>query len=218
MRKTFILALAVSTSAVAAIVPSWRVNTISASATAADPDLIGAHCVSLMVTLSGGSQYNVSGLNISPLTFGGLPVSIYNTPAGEFGSDFAPNPAFFAIFPQVEYDTYVTTTNGASGSAAAVPGTYSGAPGPAVFGPDRFDVSWGATPNTGTTGTFEIARITFRGLANTIQPNVIVPGEVRSSDQPNVAVPLPPIPLPIPEPAELGVAVLLGSVMMRRRA
>jgi hypothetical protein len=207
---------AAASAATAAIVPTWRVNNIPTAATNADPNLNGAISVSLMVTLSGGSQYNVSGLNINQSTFGGAPFTVYNTPGAQFGSDNAPNPAFFAIFPQVEYDTYVTTTNGAAGSSAAIPGTYSGAPGPAVFGPDRVDVAWGATPNTGSNGTFEIARVTLKGPF--IPGSTPVSGEVRDSLNPNTAVPVPAFPFAIPEPTTLGLAALgLGLMGLRRR-
>ena len=164
----------------------------------------GVTTYSLVVDLTGSSLFNVAGLQAT------LPAgSTYHQDA--LGSTTTPNPAFIALFPSLAYDTYVGTTAGFA-QAPAVPGKYVG-PGAAVVGEGQeFNVSWGATPNTGPTGGqgLEIARLSVLGGG---VPNV-VGGEVRSSDAPNTAVPIPAI----PEPATLGLAAIgLGLVSLRRR-
>jgi hypothetical protein len=209
-----VLSCAVCGVATAAILPSWRVNNIPTAATTGDPLLNGAVSVSLLITLSGGSQFNVAGVNINQGTFAG-PFSVYNIDTGELGN-FPPIPDFH-IFPHWEFDTYVTTTNGASGAHPILTGTASGLPG-AVFGPDRFDVAWDAAPNTGSDGTFEIARITLLGAF--APGSTPIAGEVRDSLNPNTAVPLPNLPFVIPEPGTLTISLCMGGIAVscRRRS
>lgn len=214
MKTTFILAAvaAAASSASAAIVPSWRGNPISAAAIANDPALRGAVSISLMVTLSGASQFNVAGLDFSPV-LSGSGGTVYNNP---FGGSTAPSTALLAVFPALEYDTYVTGPDRAG--AISTPGKYSGA-GTADFGPGgSFNVAWGATPNSGSPGIFEIARLTFLNLAPLGGP-IPVNGEVRSSDAPNTPVPVPSIPAEIiPEPTTLGIAACMAGALFLRRS
>lgn len=200
-----VLAAACASTASAAIIPSWRVNTISPAAIAASPQLANAVSVSLMVELTNGSLFNAAGLDLAPLLFG---VTFYNQSV--FGSDTAPNPLLFPIFPDLEFDSYVGTT---TSQAPAVPGKLNGTGAAQVGTGGQFNVAWGATPNTGGSGPREIARITVDYLP----PFVFIPmmnGLVIDSLNPNTFVPLPPI--IIPEPA--CVAALGLAVVLKRRS
>lgn len=163
----------------------------------------GATTYSLVVDLTGSSLFNVAGLQAI------LPAGSSYFNQVPFGTDTKPSAALIAVFPDLAFDTYVSTTNDAQ--APAIPGRYVG-PGAAIVGAGQeFNVAWGATPNTGPTGGtgLEIARLTVLGGGAPA-----VNGEVRSSDDPNTAVAIPPI----PEPATLGLAALgLGLVSLRRR-
>lgn len=196
----------------AAIIPSWRINPIPIPPPS--PDLANAFSVSLMVELTGGSLFNVAGLDLNEV-FSRPYIDFYNqTP---FGSDTPPNSGLFPIFPDLAYDTYVgTTTN----QAPSVPG---GNPQPASVGQDgKFRVAWGATPNTGGLGPREIARITIidGGPAIGLTSVPITAGLVTDSLNPNTHVPLPPIPTPaafVPEPGMLALIAPLVLILRRSR-
>jgi hypothetical protein len=141
----------ITSSADAALRWSLRNNPITSPTMPA-----GAQSYSLMVEfLTPGELFNTASLKMT------LPAgsSFYNN---LFGSDTTPNPALVAAFPDLAYDTYVATTAGFA-QAPSIPGR-AGDPGAAIVGQGQnFDVSWGATPNTGGTGELEIARFTWTG-------------------------------------------------------
>lgn len=186
----------------AAISSRWRRNPITPAALAANPQLATAVSVSLVVTLTGGSLFNAAGLSFSAndVEVNGF----FNQPT--FGSDRAPNPGLFPFAPDLEFDTYVTTTDG---SLAAIPGRFTGSGSALVgtadaTGPQQMNVEWGATPNSGPTGgvDLEIARITYFGTSH-YSGDFLVPinGVVIDSLNPNTFVPVPPFPnIRIPEP------------------
>jgi hypothetical protein len=60
----------------------------------------------------------------------------------------------------------------------------------------------------------EIAQITLLNVFPGLTP---IGGEVRATDAPRLAVPLPPIPAAVPEPASLGSMLLVLTVLSRRR-
>lgn len=201
---------ACASTASAAIVPFWRVNPITPAALAASPQLANAISVSLMVELTGGSLFNVAGLDLSgiPLLSG---VQYYNH---FLGADTIPTNALFPIFPDLEFDSYVATT-AAYSQQPSIPGRLNGT-GAAQVGTDgQYNVAWGATPNTGGTGSIEIARVTMLGFFPQISiPIPITNGLVADGLNPNVNVPLPP--LPLPEPMSFAIAGL-GVLALRRK-
>lgn len=202
---------AAASAASAAIVPSWRVNPISSAAIAARPDLANAISVSLMVELTGGSLFNVAGVNVQ--TTGALAgASIVQVDTLFGANDFRPSAALIGFAPAVEFDSYVHTTD--ANATPAVPGKYQGTGAAELRSTSAFNVSWGATPNTGGSGLLEIARITFLGA---VPGFTAVPGEVRDNLNPNAAVALPPIPVAVPEPT-MGLALAgLGLLALRRK-
>lgn len=200
---------AAASAASAGITPRW-VDVTPASYPAGVP--AGARSFSLVVDLSGASLFNVAGLRLDQTDLPG--VTFYND---GFGSDTTPNPAFLPVFPSLAFDTYVGTTAGFA-QAPSVPGRYEGAGGAIVGQNGEVNVAWGATPSTGPAGGqgLEIARLTLVGPL--VAGETPVRGEVRASDATGVAVPLPPLPVAIPEPATLGLAAIgLGLVSLRRR-
>jgi hypothetical protein len=214
-----VLGAAVSTAS-AGISASWRQNNIPGSIAA----LNGYVSYSLVVNLSGNSLFNVAGLRINPSDLPG--VEYYHDAFGAAGQNAPGLSALFPSFPALEFDTYVSA---AGGGSTLVPGRYED-PGAAQIGnatspdpsiaaaPGQVNIAWGGA-NSGTLGAqgLEIARLTFRapGLTSGFTN---VRGEVRASDDLNTAVPLPPLPVAIPEPATLGLAALgLGLVSLRRR-
>lgn len=198
---------AAASAASAAIIPSWRVNTITPAAITANPALANAKSVSLMVELTGGSLFNVAGLDLASL----LPGVTYFNQAG-FGSDTRPNSGLFPIFPDLEFDSYVATT---TAQAPAVPGKLNGT-GAADVGGTGFNVAWGATPNTGGTGLLEIARITMFGAEDGTTAIPLSNGLVADSLNPNANIAIPPIPVAIPEPMSFALAGL-GLLALRRK-
>lgn len=204
---------AAASAATAGITPSWRVNPISAAAIAADPRLDGAISVSLLVDLSGASLFNVAGMTITQADLPGAEIIQVNTLFGP--NDFRPTAALIGFAPAVEFDTYVHTTSATQNPA--IPGPYTATGAAVLQSSTAFDVAWGATPGTGPLNGqgLEIARLTFRNVVPGFTP---VRGEVRAEDATGVAVPLPPIPVAVPEPTTLGLAALgLGLISLRRR-
>jgi hypothetical protein len=190
------------TSCIAAITPSWRVNPITPAAIQFNPVLANACSLSLVVSLTGESLFSVAGLRIDQVD---LPGAQYFQQV-PFGSDTLPGWFDPNLFPDFPYDTHVFTTQSRFGQPPGVPGRYVGV-GVALVGRDGvFNAAWGAMPATGPFGgtNLEIARITFLNAGPISQLTMPVLGEVRSSDEPNVAIPIPPMPLPaafVPEPA-----------------
>jgi hypothetical protein len=148
----------------AAIVGFFRPNTITPAAIAADPVLANMQSWSVMVTTDG--NWASAGMEMT------LPAgSTYYNPV--LGGNTKPSPAIIIVFPQLEFDTYVTgPTDSGSAGAPAVLGFFPEQPGPGDFGgtTGRFSVSWGDLV-TDPPGTYEIARITFpNGVIPTVNP------------------------------------------------
>lgn len=207
---TVITLAAAASGADAAIIPSWRVNPIGPSAITVHPQLANALSVSLMVELTGGSLFNVAGLDLGSLMPG---MTFFNQPG--FGLDSRPNSGLFPIFPDLEFDSYVATT---TSQAPAIPGKLNGT-GAADVGQSGFNVAWGATPNTGGTGLLEIARITMLG-GNSVVTTVPIPlanGLIADSLNPNVNAALPPLPVPVIIPEPLGFATAGFAFFVLRR-
>jgi hypothetical protein len=204
-------------SASAALTATWVPVTISAAAKAADPTLNTMQSWSLRSTNTDG-HWASAGMRAT-LPAGGV---FYQTPATRGGGDSHPNPAFFAVFPEVEFDTYISSArNQAGANAPAVLGAYPENDPPQSFGgatdpvPGRFSVSWGdpqATSGPGP-GTYEIARLTFPiGMIPTINP-AGQPASQSSQVAPDQTIVIPPI----PEPASLGLLAAAGLLAIRRR-
>jgi hypothetical protein len=205
-RACFLAAVLVATPLPAAVIPTWRVNSITAAATNADPLLAGAVSVSLLITLSSGSQFNVAGLDLHGLTSQG--VRLYN--AGSGGEP--PDPSQIPPNPHYEFDTYVTSPTRRSVVTFAYTGQHA-----AEFGPERFNAAWGTIPADGSDGLHEIARVTLIGP---LIPGVTsVAGGVRSNDEPNVGVAVPALPFAIvPEPMMGGAWVAVALACLRESA
>lgn len=189
-----------------AIIPSWRINSIPSPAPS--PALEGAYSVSLMVELTGGSQFGVAGLDLGA-AFPSFPFTFFNQLP--LGSDTKPNPSLVAMNPELAFDTYVGTT---TDQAPAILGKLNGLGAAQVGTAGRFNVAWAATPNTGGTGQLEIARITLLNAGGPTNLFLAIPpdaGLVRDTLNPATDVPLPPFPAPgamVPEPMAVGVAAL----------
>jgi hypothetical protein len=206
-----------ASSASAALTAQWVQNTITPAAITADPQLANMQSWSLRVTNTDG-HWASAGLRAT-LPAGGV---FYQTPATRGGGDTHPNPAFFPVFPEVEFDTYVSSARNQAGSnAPAILGAYPENDPPQSFGgatdaiPGRFSVSWGdpqATSGPGP-GTYEIARLTFpTGMIPTINP-AGQPASQTSQVAPDQTIEIPPI----PEPGSLGLLAAAGLLAIRRR-
>jgi hypothetical protein len=171
-----------------------------------------------LVELTGGSLFNVAGLNLDDGVTGALPGARFYQNLHPGCSDIAapmqigPQP----LPPAAVADTYVR------GPATDVPVT--------AFGPignfnlqvssgfnaigERFNVSWGSTPNSGGNGIFEIAHMTIVNAQPGFTPITLQFGRVRDSINPNVDVSIPPIPVTIPEPASY---LVLCTIALHRR-
>jgi hypothetical protein len=206
-----------ATSAHAALSAQWVQVPISAAAITADATLANMQSWSLRSTNTDG-HWASAGLRAT-LPAGG---AFYQTPPTRGGGDSHPNPAFFPVFPEVEFDTYISSArNQAGANAPAVLGAYPENDPPQSFGgatdpvPGRFSVSWGdpqATSGPGP-GTYEIARLTFPiGMIPTINP-AGQPASQSSQVAPDQTIVIPPI----PEPASLGLLAAAGLLAIRRR-
>jgi hypothetical protein len=225
MFRTFVCVCATLGSAFvarAAITPSWRVNPITPAAIQFNPSLANACSLSLVVSLTGESLFNVAGLKIDQTD---LPGAQYFQHI--FGDTWPTWPTFDpSQFPDLPYDTHVFTTqpqfSQPPGQLAGVPGRYVGT-GFALVGRDgEFNVAWGAMPATGPLGgtNLEIARITFLNAGAITELTMPILGEVRSSDAPTIAVEIPPMPLPaayVPEPVALSTLSAATIILWRRR-
>ena len=204
---------ATATSASAALSAFWTQNPISAAAITNDPVLASMQSWSLKVTHTDG-DWASAGLRAT------LPAgSVYYHHS--LGGNTKPNPAFVALFPGLEFDTYVTSPldNGSTGAPAVI-GGHPASP-TADFGGTTgvFSVSWGDLA-TNPPGTYEIARLTF--------PNGVIPTIFREGNPPSLpntsntsqvnpdqTVFIPDI--AIPEPASLGLVAAAGLLALRRR-
>jgi len=188
---------------------------ISAAAKAADPTgfLNTATCWSLRATNTEGHWVS-AGLRMT------LPAgsTFYNTSPGRGGGDTRPNAALFPLFPDLEFDTYVSSPRNQVGSnAPAILGPFPENQPPQSFGgasdpiPGTFSVSWGDTDvTTGPgPGTWEIVRFTFPlGVVPTIYPlsetsQVLPDRTVR-------------IGATIPEPGAAGVLIVVAAGLVSR--
>ena len=150
MRKAVsVVATAVAFSAsvpptIADVVPSWRVNPFTLAALPANPELHGASSVSLVVTLTGNSLFNVAGMRIDP---GELPITGYfNHPFGGDTTPYVPLPIFpgHLLRHIRRHDAGLQPTAGDSGSIlgpraarSSVTTTPSTRPGAQRATPDR---------------------------------------------------------------------------------
>ena len=207
-----------ASSASAALTATWVQNTISAAAKAADPALNTMQSWSLRTTNTDG-HWASAGLRAT------LPAgnSFYQTPAARTGGDTHPNPALFAVFPDVEFDTYVSSARNQLGAnPPAILGAYPENDPPQSFGgatdaiPGRFSVAWGdpqATSGPGP-GTYEIVRLTFPSSVN--PAGIVLSTSQTSQVAPDQTIAIPQI-SDVPEPASLGLLAAAGLLAIRRR-
>ena len=214
----------VATDASAALTAQWVRNTITPAALAAEPQLASMQSWSLRVTNTDG-HWASAGLR-AQLPAGNV---FYNTPPTRGGGDTHPNPAFFAVFPDVEFDTYVSSARNQLGAnAPAILGAFPENDPPQSFGgstdpvPGRFSVAWGdpqATSGPGP-GTYEVARLTFPTAVNPgdIVVNINNVGQGGNWSRTSQVSPDQTIEIPdIPEPASLGLVAAAGLLAIRRR-
>jgi hypothetical protein len=141
-----------------------------------------------------------------------------------FGGDTTPNPAVIAAFPELAYDSYVSTTAGFA-QLPAIPGPPGPPDAPPVFRGQVMDAAWGATPNTGPLNgqSLEIARASIpSGVIPILNPaGGFGVSAVFSSDEPNIPVPIPPIPEPAASTLIAGLALTAcrrGRVCVRHKS
>jgi hypothetical protein len=183
----------------------WRHNPITTAAIAADPQLAAMQSWSLMVTNTNG-HWESAGLRAT------LPSGLhfYNTPPARRGGWTHPSPNDIAMFPDVEFDTYVSGPRNQSGAEApAVFGPHPKNEPPFSFGgptdpaPGTFSVAWGdPTGRQHPPGAYEFSRLTF--------PASVLP-DVHAQSVVQFVVPdqMVLVPTTIPEPAAVACAVLL---------
>ena len=214
----------VATDASAALTAQWVRNTITPGAIAADGQLANMQSWSLQVTNTDG-HWASAGLRAQ------LPAgnAFYNTPPARGGGDTHPNPAFFPVFPELEFDTYVSSARNQLGAnAPAILGAFPENDPPQSFGgptdaiPGRFSVAWGdpqATSGPGP-GTYEVVRLTFPSSVNPgdIVVNINNVGQGGNWSRTSQVTPDATIEIPdIPEPASLGLVAAAGLLAIRRR-
>jgi hypothetical protein len=197
--------LGASTVASASITAFWRQNTITPAAISADPALANMQSWSLMTTTTG----NWIGAGMSVFLFPQGVGHVYYNPAQ--GINTRPSSATVAAFPNVEFDTYVSSPGDQGGGvgAPAILGGHYGSP-VADFGgiTGLFDVAWGDL-TADPPGTFEIARLTFP--SNSIAS--VSPGGGTAQSTPDSTATIPTI----PEPSAGGVFVVAGLLALRFR-
>jgi hypothetical protein len=214
----------VATDASAALTATWVRNTITAAAIGADASLANMQSWSLRATNTDG-HWASAGLRAQ------LPAgnAFYNTLPTRGGGDTHPNPAFFPVFPDLEFDTYVSSArNQAGANAPAILGAFPENDPPQSFGgptdpvPGRFSVAWGdpqATSGPGP-GTYEVVRLTFPTAVNPgdIVVNINNVGQGGNWSRTSQVTPDSTIEIPdIPEPASLGLVAAAGLLALRRR-
>ena len=199
-------------SASAALTATFVPRSISQAAINADPTLANMQSWSLMATNTDG-HWASAGLRLT-LPPGNV---FYQTPAARGGGDTHPNPAFFSLFPELEFDTYISSARNQAGqNPPAILGSYPENDPPLSFGgatdpvPGRFSVSWGdpqATSGPGP-GTYEILRITFPlGAYPSIAP----------AGQTSQVAPDQTIIIDDPEPHAMGLFFLIAAAATRAR-
>jgi hypothetical protein len=179
----------------------WGNNVITAPAIAADAQLANMQSWSLIVTHPSG-HWASAGLRAS------LPsgLTYYHTPPARGGGNTHPTPAMISTYPDLEFDTYVSSARNQFGEhPPAILGAYPESP-PASLGgaddpiPGRFTVAWGdpqATSGPGP-GTYEVLRLTFPQGALP----AVYPFSQTNQVKPDMGVLIPSIPEP-------GTAILL---------
>lgn len=199
----------------AAIIPSWRINPISAQAVADSGGVLAnAISVSLVVELTGGSLFNVAGLFLDDGAQGPLRGAVYYQ--NLLGFETAPPQ--FSVDQSLAFDTYID--NRSQGQPPPLPpGSFVGNHNLQVLFPpnsaqgERFSVAWGATPNDNRT---ELARLTFLNATIGNTPIPLEFGLVSDSLNPNTNVALPPIPVVVPEPT-IGTVATVGWTLIAAR-
>ena len=144
MRKLLIVATVATLTAASA-----RAAIITEFVLAGSPTIDGTryHIWEMRVTTD--ADWTNSRLNVS-LTLG----EMYHHPLGQ---NFEPSPARIALYPDLEWDTYVT-----------VPGGWPGQPsfaGPVTMDPMELHVSWFDAADTGA-GVWKVAQIVMTGNAS----------------------------------------------------
>jgi hypothetical protein len=213
-----------ASNASAAMTAQWVRNTITPAAIGADAQLANMQSWSLRVTNTDG-HWASAGLR-AQLPAGNV---FYSTPATRGGADTHPNPTFFAIFPDLEFDTYVSSPRNQFGAnPPAILGSFPENQPPQSFGgptdpaPGLFSVAWGdpqATQGPGP-GTYEIVRLTFPASVNPadIVSNINNVGQGGNWSRTSQVTPDQTIEIPdIPEPASLGLVAAAGLLALRRR-
>jgi hypothetical protein len=137
-----------------------------------------------------------------------LTTGSYYVPAA--ANSNTPNPAFWSLAPNLEFDTFVSAPNFA---APTILGRFQppGGIGTETFSPADVNVSYGDLTNTGN-GTFTIARLTVSNNATGV-----VTGNLYDTFGGSTPTPFS-IPIPVPEPAALMLlALALVAPLGRRR-
>lgn len=137
-----------------------------------------------------------------------LTTGSYYVPAA--ANSNTPNPAFWGLAPNLEFDTFVSAPNFA---APNVLGRFTppGGAGTETFSPTDVNVSYGDLANTGN-GTFTIARLTVSNDASGV-----VTGNLYDTFGGSAPTPFS-IPIPVPEPAAVTLlALALVAPLGRRR-
>jgi hypothetical protein len=182
---------------------------IGAPAKTADPNLNNFTSYDLRVTVTG---QNAAGNAPADWTSADLRALLtagtFYVPAA--GNGNTANSAFWALAPNLEYDTFVTAPNF---GATTVLGRFQppGGAGTETFSATDVNVSYGDLANTGN-GTFTIARLTVsNGAVGTVS------GNVYDSFGGNAPTPFTAT-IPVPEPTTLGLAgAALGLLATRGR-
>jgi hypothetical protein len=191
-----------------AVVALFEEVPISAGARTADASLNNFRSFDLKVvvtglnaTASGPADWTTADLR-AQLTTGS-----YYVPAA--GNGNTANPAFWALAPNLEFDTFVTAPNFAS---PTILGRFQppGGSGTETFSANDINVSYGDLTNTGN-GTFTIARLTVsNGATGTVS------GNLYDSFGGNVPTPFVAT-FPVPEPGSAALFALAGVATLGRR-
>jgi len=166
----------------------------------------------LVVTIEGDDAWTVAGGAAvgEPWLVLVEGATVYQAPM--FGNDVQPMPAFFVVFPDLEWDSFYTThlgwpnTTGDPPPQGVLPGF--------AFGPEdtatELNADWFWTPDQNFyPGTFTIARATvipespWRGVVDVQVGSLDTPPELYH--------------FIIPEPASLALLALGGLALLRRR-
>ena len=201
-----------TSSASAALTAQFVQNTITQAAIAADPALANMQSWSLMATNTDG-HWASAGVRLT------LPAGyvFYQVPETRFGGNTRPSAGLLGLFPDLEFDTYVSSARNQFGlNPPAILGPYPENDPPLSFGgatdpvPGRFSVSWGdpqAASGPGP-GTYEILRITFPQSVNTpvgfVLTSQVAPDQTIGFE------------VPWPEPAAMSVFFVVLAVATAR--